>query len=151
MPRSWEKCEKKTGTLKNEANSLDRMLTRRVANPHREAGVRAKMRRSKMKRGAFKQKLKHWGDLVTFDYFPPERVGQSGIETCVKNLYVIDQLTPSCPSTTFVFLLRSWTERARGQIRMVTTLKDHKFLWGRMLTADARQQGMTSTRAHRDL
>ena len=39
------------------------------------------MRHFKTKKGAFKQQFKKWGDLVTFDFLTPERVGQLGIET----------------------------------------------------------------------
>ena len=52
-----------------------------VCQPYCDACVRAKMRRFKTKKGAFKQQLKKWGDLVTFDFLTPERVGQLGIET----------------------------------------------------------------------
>ena len=73
--------KRKKGTLKHEADTLEHMVTRRFANPYCDACVRAKMRRFKTKRGAFKQQLKKWGDLVTFDFLTPERVGQLGIET----------------------------------------------------------------------
>ena len=46
------------------------------------------MRHFKTKKGAFKQQLKKWGGLVTFDFLTPERVGQLGIETDT-NVFVV--------------------------------------------------------------
>ena len=73
--------KRKKGALKHEADTLEHMVTHRFANPYCDACARAKMRHFKTKKGAFKQQLEKWGNLVTFDFLTPERVGQLGIKT----------------------------------------------------------------------
>ena len=88
MRLNWKWIKRKKGTLKHEADTLEHMVTHRYANPYCDACVRAKMRHFKTKRGAFKQQLKKWGDLVTFDFLTPERVSSMGIESDT-NVFVI--------------------------------------------------------------
>ena len=52
------------GTLKAEARTIQYLLTHRYKNPYCESCIRAKMRHYKAHRGAFKRKLKAFGDLV---------------------------------------------------------------------------------------
>ena len=80
--------KRKKRTLKHEADTWEQMVTHRFANPYCDTCIRAKMRRFKTKKGAFKQQLKKWVDLVTFDVLTSERVGQLGIETPMFSLYV---------------------------------------------------------------
>ena len=79
--------KRKKGTLKHEADTLQHMVTYRLANPYCDVCVRAKMRHFKTKKGAFKQQLEKWGDLVTFDFLTPERAGQPGKETDTKETW----------------------------------------------------------------
>ena len=58
----------KVGTLKAEAGTLSHLCTHRYRNPYCQSCIRAKMRHFKTRRGAFKRKIEHWGDLVTFDF-----------------------------------------------------------------------------------
>ena len=58
----------KVGTLKAEAKTLSHLCTHRYRNPYCESCIRAKMRRLKTRRGAFKRKIEQWGDLITFDF-----------------------------------------------------------------------------------
>ena len=58
---------RRRGTLKNEADKLEHILTHRYKNPSCDSCVRAKMRHHKTFRGAFRRKLKKFGD-ITFDF-----------------------------------------------------------------------------------
>ena len=69
------------GTLKAEARTIQHLLTHRSKNPYCESCIRAKMRHYKTHRGAFKRKLKAFGDLVTFDFIDTQRIMDQGIHT----------------------------------------------------------------------
>ena len=69
------------GTLKAEARTIQHLLTHRYKNPYCESCIRAKMRDYKTHRGAFKRKLKAFGDLVTFDFIDTQRIMDQGVHT----------------------------------------------------------------------
>ena len=78
----------KPGALKAEAKTIAHLLTHRYKNPYCQSCIRAKMKHFKTYRGAFKRKLKKWGDLVTFDFADLER--NSYLNACDdKELLVI--------------------------------------------------------------
>ena len=69
----------KKGTLKAEAKTLEHLCTHRFRNPYCEACVRAKMRRWRTHKNAFKRPIKKWGDLVTLDFVDMRRASDRGI------------------------------------------------------------------------
>ena len=60
--------KRKVGILKRDANSVAHLLTHRYRNPFCESCVKAKMRHFRSRTGAFKRKVKTFGDLVTDDF-----------------------------------------------------------------------------------
>ena len=59
--------KKRIGTLKDDANTLTRLLTHRYRNTFSELCVKAKMRHFRSKFGASQREVKTFGDLITFD------------------------------------------------------------------------------------
>ena len=59
--------KKRTGTLKDDANTLTHLLTHRYRNPFCESCMKAKMTHFRSKSGAFQEEVKTFGDLITFD------------------------------------------------------------------------------------
>ena len=82
--------KRKKGTLKGEADTMEHMLTYRYSNPCCDSCVRAKMRRLKTRRGAFKRPPKKWGDVVTMDFILPERVDSLGFDEDKEVLTIRD-------------------------------------------------------------
>ena len=76
------------GTLESEARTIQHLLTQPYKNPYCESCIRAKMRHYKTHRGAFKRKLKAFGDLVTFDFIDTQRIMDQGIHTD-REIFVI--------------------------------------------------------------
>ena len=83
----------KPGVLKNEAKSILHLLTHRYKNPYCKACVRAKMKHFKTSRGAFKRKLKKFGDLVTFDFMNTQKMIRHGMMTDKDILVIRDRYT----------------------------------------------------------
>ena len=83
----------KPGVLKNEAKSLLHLLTHRYKNPYCKACVRSKMKHFKTNRGAFKRKLKKFGDLVTFDFMNTQKMIRQGMMTDKDILVIRDRYT----------------------------------------------------------
>ena len=65
----------------------------RYKNPYCDPCVRAKMRHFKTHRGAFKRKLKQFGDLVTFDYMDVEKSIDYKFMTEKEILVIRDRFT----------------------------------------------------------
>eukprot|EP00435_Cladocopium_sp_Y103_P031553 s503_g8.t1 len=84
---------RRRGTLKAEARELKHLLTYRYKNPYCDACVRAKMKYYKSYRGAFKRKLKKFGDLITFDFVDTSRVHDKGLLLENEVLIVRDRYT----------------------------------------------------------
>lgn len=81
------------GTLRSEANKIEHILTHRYKNPYCDACVRAKMRHHKTYRGAFRRKLKKFGDLVTFDFVDTREINEPGHRVEKEVLVIRDRFT----------------------------------------------------------
>ena len=84
---------RKRGTLKIEAEHISHLLTHRYKNPYCDACVRAKMKHFKTFRGAFRRKLKKFGDLITFDYVDTRQVRDDASMIEREVLVVRDRFT----------------------------------------------------------
>ena len=84
--------KKKRGTLKGEARSMKDLLTHKYKN-YCDSCVRAKMKHFKTHRGAFKPKLKQFGDLVTFDYMDVDKSIDYKFMTEKEILVIRDRFT----------------------------------------------------------
>ena len=83
----------KPGVLKREAKSLLRLITHRRKNPYCKSCVRAKMKHFKTNKGAFRRKLKKFGDLVTFDFMNTQKMIREGMMTDKDILVIRDRYT----------------------------------------------------------
>ena len=83
----------KPGVLKNEAKSILHLMTHRYKNPYCKSCVRAKMKHYKTRKGAFKRKLKAFGDLITFDLMNTQKMARDGIMPDKDILVIRDQFT----------------------------------------------------------
>jgi hypothetical protein len=93
----------KRGTLKQEARTLEHLLTHRYKNPYCNSCVRAKMKHHKTYRGAFRRKLTKFGDLITFDFVDTRKTTKLGYDTVKEILIIRDRYTgivQSYPSKT---------------------------------------------------
>ena len=81
------------GTLKADARKIEHLLTHRYKNPYCESCIRAKMKHFKTHRGAFKRKLKAFGDLVTFDFVDTRNILDQGISTDREIFVIRDRYT----------------------------------------------------------
>ena len=79
--------------MKAEAKTLVHILTHRYKNPYCDACVRAKMKHFKSYRGAFRRKLKKFGDLVTVDFMDTRKVYDNGHLLENEVLIVRDRFT----------------------------------------------------------
>lgn len=83
----------KRGTLKAQARKIGHLLTHRCKKPCCESCVRSKVKHRKTHRGAFKRKLKKFGDLVTFDFVDTEKTKRHGIFDETEIFVVSDRYT----------------------------------------------------------
>ena len=83
----------KPGVLKNEAKSILHLMTHRYKNPYCKSCVRAKMKHYKTSKGAFKRKLKAFGDLITFDLMNTQKMARDGIMPDKDILVIRDRFT----------------------------------------------------------
>ena len=83
----------KPGVLKNEAKSVLHLMTHRYKNPYCKSCVRAKMKHYKTSKGAFKRKLKAFGDLITFDLMNTQKMARDGIMPDKDILVIRDRFT----------------------------------------------------------
>ena len=77
------------GTWRNEARSIEHLLTHKYKNPYCKSCVRAKMKHYQTHRGAFKRKLEKFGDLITFDFVDTRKVKDSGLLELEKDILMI--------------------------------------------------------------
>ena len=83
----------KPGVLKNEAKSILHLMTHRYKNPYCKSCVRATMKHYKTSKGAFKRKLKAFGDLITFDLMNTQKMARDGIMPDKDVLVIRDRFT----------------------------------------------------------
>ena len=130
----------KPGALKAEAKTIAHLLTHRYKNPYCQSCVRAKMKHFKTHRGAFKRKLKKWGDLITFDFADIERNSYLGLAGDRELLVIRDRFTG---------MVQAYPMREKNAENVVISIK--RFIGSRKVEQAYSDQAPQFVNARREL